>query len=64
MCDMRIVIWIEDIEPEWEDWPYDRRVARDLAAAALNQTIKKDKDRRKKKLFHTPVAYSTMAPWK
>ena len=64
MCDMRIVIWIEDIEPEWEDWPYDRRVARDLAAAALNQTIKKDKGRRKKKLFHTPVAYSTMAPWK
>ena len=63
-CDLRITLWINEIEPMWEDWPNDRRYARSLANATLNQAIKKDKDSRKKKLFHTPVTYSTMAPWK
>lgn len=63
-CDVRIMLWIEDIDPEWEDRPYDRRLARSLAATPLTQATKKDKDRRKKELFHTRQAYSTMAPWK
>ena len=63
-CDMRIGSWFKDISPEWKDCPYDRRLASDLATASLNQVVKKDKERRKKMLFHTPVASSTMAPWK
>ena len=63
-CDLRTGIWFEDICPDWNDRPYPRRVALDLATAGLNQAIRKDKDSRKKKLFHTRIAYSTMAPWK
>lgn len=63
-CDLRIRLWRNEIEPIWEDWPNDRRYARSLAATVLEQAIKKDKDSRKKKLFNTPVTYSTMAPWK
>ena len=63
-CDLRIRLWINEIDPNRTDWPHDRRYARSLAATALEQAIKKDKDSRKKKLFHTPVTYSTMAPWK
>ena len=61
---MRIGSWIKDISLEWKDCPYDRRLASDLATASLNQAVKKDTERRKKMLFHTPVASSTMAPWK
>ncbi len=63
-CDARIGLWIEDLDPEWKDRPYDRRLARSLATAPLTQATKKDKERRKKELFHTRLAYSTMAPWK
>ena len=63
-CDMRIGSWIKDISAEWKDCPYDRRLAGGLATASLNQAVKKDTERRKKMLFHTPVASSTMAPWK
>ena len=63
-CDLRITLWINEIEPMWEDWPNDRRYARSLAATAFEQAIKKDKESRKKKLFYTPVTYSIMAPWK
>ena len=61
---MRIWSWFEDISPEWKDCPYDRRLASDLAIPSLNQAVKKNTERRKKMLFHTPVASSTMAPWK
>ena len=63
-CDIRIGLWIEDIDPEWKDRPYDLRFARSLAATPLTQATKRDKERRKKELFHTRLAYSTMAPWK
>ena len=63
-CDLRITLWINEIDPNRTDWPHDRRYARCLAATALEQAIKKDKDSRKKKLFYTPVTYSIMAPWK
>ena len=63
-CDLRMGIWFEDICPDWNDRPYLRCVALNLATADLNQAIKKDKDSRKKRLFHTQIAYSTMAPWK
>ncbi len=63
-CDARIGLWIEDLDPEWKDRPYDRRLARSLATAPLTQATKRDKERRKKELFHTRLAYSTMAPWK
>ena len=63
-CDLRITLWIDEIDPNWEDWPNDRSYARSLADETFKQAIKKDKDSRKKKLFYTPVTYSTMAPWK
>ena len=63
-CDMRIVNWTEAILPEWKDHPRERRLAFDLATTSLNQAVKRDKERRKKALFHTPVAFSVMAPWK
>ncbi len=63
-CDFRIKLWSDDIDPDWEEWPNDRSYARSLAEATFKQAIKKDKDSRKKKLFYTPISYSTMAPWK
>ena len=63
-CDLHIVNWIEAIRPEWKDHPRERRLAFDLATTLLNQAVKRDKERRKKELFHTPVAFSVMAPWK
>ena len=62
-CDLRIMIWFEDINSKWNDRQYCHQLAMDLATAGLNQAVKKDKDSRKKKLFHTPIANSTMAPW-
>ena len=40
-CDIRIGLWIEDIDPKWEDRPYDRRLARSLAATPLTQATKR-----------------------
>ena len=62
-CDLRFNIWFWDISPDLNDCSYQHRVAIELASAGLKQKIKRDKDSRKKKLFHTPIAYSTMAPW-
>ena len=64
MCDLRMGIWFEDICADWDDRPYQRRVAVGLATAGFNQAAKKDGESRKKELFHTRIAYSTMAPWK
>ncbi len=63
-CDMRIMNWTGAIRSEWKDHPRERRLAFDLATTSLNQAVKRDKERRKKALFHTRQAYSTMAPWK
>ena len=63
-CDLRMGIWFQDISPDWNERPYRHRLAVDLATASLNQATKKDKESRKKKLFHTRIPYSTMAPWK
>ena len=64
MCDLRIGLWFQDNIPDWNNQPYQHRVAIDLSAARLNQATKKDKESRKKKLFHTPIPLSSMAPWK
>ena len=63
-CDLRFNIWSWDISPDLGDCPYQRRVAIELASSRFRRKIKRDKDSRKKKLFHTQIAYSTMAPWK
>ena len=63
-CDMRIGVWIHDIDPNWEECEYGRLIARSLATAEIKNAIKKDKDRRKKELFHTSLAFPTMHPWR
>ena len=62
-CDLRIGIWNKDISANWNNPSYNHQLAMELARASLNQAIKEDKKSRKKKLFHTPIANSTMAPW-
>ena len=63
-CDLRIQNWFSDIIPDWNDCPYQHRLAMGLAVAGINQKVKRDKESRKKKLFHTRIGYSNMAPWK
>ena len=63
-CDMRTVVWHREIDPPTKDVPYARGLARSLGAKGLNEAIKKDRDRRKKMLFHTPISFNTMAPWR
>ena len=63
-CDMRIGVWIHDIDPNREECEYGRLIARSLATAEIKNAIKKDKDRRKRQLFHTSLAFSTMHPWR
>ena len=63
LCDLRINIWIKEISANWNNPSYNHRLAMELARASLNKAIKEDKDSRKKKLFHTSIANSTMAPW-
>lgn len=63
-CDLRIWNWFSDISPEWNDRPYQHRLAMDMAEAGIKQKIKRDKESRKKKLFHTRIGYSNMSPWK
>lgn len=62
-CDVRIGLWVTDIEAKVTDSPYPRQVARNLGVRGLNQAIKKDRDRRKKRLFHTQIPFLKMAPW-
>ena len=64
ICDIRIELWFEDNSLDSNDRPFQHRVAVDLATARLKQAIKKDRESRKKKLFHTPIPLSSMAPWK
>ena len=64
MCDLRIWLWFQDISPDWNDQPYRHCVAFDLARVSLKQATKKDKESRKKELFHTPIPLSSMVPWK
>ena len=62
-CDRRIGLWIGEVEPTIEDAPYARQLARNLGVRGLNEAVKKDGQRRKKRLFHTPIPFSNMAPW-
>ena len=64
ICDLRLYTWFWNISPDLDDCPYQRRLAIDLAWAGIERRIKRDKESRKKKLFHTRIAYTTMAPWK
>lgn len=63
-CDLRIGIWFEHLCPDWDDQQYPHRVAMSLATTNLNQATRKDRDSRKKQLFHTPIPHGTMAPWR
>ena len=63
-CDMRLAILFNDVGPEQHERSYEHNLARSLSVTALNQACKRDRDRRKKELYHTPLAFSTMAPWK
>ncbi len=63
-CDLRIRLWFEEINPDWKYPPFGRWVALDLTTPSLNQAVKRNLETRKKKLFHTPIPYSIMAPWK
>ena len=62
-CDMRTVLWLDDLRPEWEDQPRDRRMAFGLAVSGLNRAVKRDGERRKKLLFHRRIGTRTMVPW-
>ena len=64
ICDLRLYTWFWNISPDLDDCPYQHRLAIDLAWAGIKRRIKRNKESRKKKLFHTRIAYTTMAPWK
>ena len=63
-CDMRILLWIEIIQPKWEDCAYDRRLIRNWATSEINDVIRRNREKRKKEFLHMPLAYSIMSPWK
>ncbi len=62
-CDRRFIAWFKHIDPAI-DPPYRRTLARVLGSTGLDHAIKKDRDRRKRTLFHTPISATTMAPWR
>ena len=62
-CDQRFDIWFWDISPDRDDSPYQHQVAIGLDWKNIKRKIKKDKESRKEKLFHTRIGHSTMAPW-
>ncbi len=63
-CDARHHLPSWNFGPEWEDWSYDCRVAYCLARNSLKRRLNEQKKQRKKRLFHTPPAFSNMAPWR
>ena len=63
VCDDRIYLWYKDVSPAWSDRPYRRGIAFDLAVNKINESVKKDKNAKKKLLFHTPIGFSAKAPW-
>ena len=64
ICDMRIALWIDEIQPKWEHCAYDRRLLRDWVTAELNSTVKKRRDARKNEFLRTALPYSNMSPWR
>ena len=62
-CDSRHQLSSRHIGLEWEDWPYDCRVAYQMAIGAIRNRLREKKKQRKKRLFHTPPGFSNMAPW-
>lgn len=62
-CDRRLEIWFRDVEPS-EDVSHVRSLARSLGTKGLREAIRKDRDRRRKLLFQTPISLNTMAPWR
>ena len=63
-CDMRIRLWIDQIQPKWEECAYDRRLVRDWATSGLNDAVRKKREVRKKEFLRTPLGYSIMSPWR
>ena len=62
-CDKRIGLWVTYVEAKFTDWPYPRQLARNLGVRGIHQAVKKDRDRREKRLFHTEIPFPKMAPW-
>ena len=63
-CDTRLELWITRVNPKLRKSTYRHRVLFSLFVPSFNRRIKQDKERRKKKLFHTPHAFRLMAPWR
>lgn len=62
-CDARLELWVGSMNSKLNSSTYRHRVLYSLLIPSFNRRIKQDKERRKKKLFHTPHAFSLMAPW-
>ena len=63
-CDMRIGLWIDKIEPKWEQCGYDRSLVRNWATSEINAAVRKRRDARKKEFLRTALPYSIMSPWR
>ena len=63
-CDVRILLWIDAIKPDFDNYPLDRRVMWSWIAPQLDAEVRKARDRRKKTYVHTKLAYSVMHPWR
>ena len=63
-CDMRIGLWINKIEPKWEQCAYDRSVVRNWATSEINTAVRKRRDARKKEFLRTALPFSNMSPWR
>lgn len=64
-CDRRIDLWFEEYAPEVGKGPTKaRELARNLGVRGVNNAVRKDLEKRKKRLFHTPIPQFTMSPWR
>ena len=62
-CDARCVVAIPHLSLQLPESSYRHRVLFGLLVPILNRRIRRDKERRKKKLFHTLHGFRMMAPW-
>ena len=63
-CDMRIGLWIDKIEPRWEQCAYDRSLVRNWATSEFNAAVRKRRDAGKKEFLRTALPFSNMSPWR
>lgn len=63
-CDIRIGLWIDEIQPKWDQCAYDRGLLRNWFTSELNSAVKKKRDTRRKQFLRTAIPYSNMFPWR